>query len=69
MVVPGLGLGLAGSIAATRLITRFLYGVPPTDPVTFVSVCGGLALVAIAASAWPAWRAVHVDPVQALRGE
>jgi putative ABC transport system permease protein len=69
MVVPGLIAGLLASLGGTRLIARFLYGVPPTDAVTFVAVSVGLSLVALAASAWPAWRAARIDPVQALRGE
>ena len=69
MVVPGLVVGLLASAAVTRLMTRFLYQVEPTDPLTFAGVSGGLALVALAASVWPAWRAARIDPVQALRGE
>ena len=69
MVVPGLIAGVAASLAGTRLIAGFLYGVPPTDPVTFAAVGTGLLLVALAASAWPAWRAARIDPVRALRGE
>ena len=69
MVVPGLGVGLLASLAGTKLITRFLYGVPPTDPVTFVAVITGLLLVAFVASVWPASRAARIDPVQALRAE
>jgi putative ABC transport system permease protein len=69
MVVPGLAVGLLASLAGTRLIAQFLYGVPPTDPVAFVAVCAGVSLVAFAASIWPAWRAAGVDPVQALRHE
>jgi hypothetical protein len=69
MVVPGLAIGLVASAAGTRLMERFLYGVQPTDPMTFIGVSGGLAVVAVAASVWPALRAARVDPVQALRGE
>jgi ABC-type antimicrobial peptide transport system permease subunit len=69
MVGPGIVIGLAAALAATRLVEDFLYGVPRTDPATFAAVSAGLALVAFAASAWPAWRASRVDPVRALRGE
>jgi putative ABC transport system permease protein len=69
MVVPGLGVGLVGALAGSKLIAQFLYEVPPTDPVTYVGVLGGLALTALVASAWPAWRAARVDPSQTLRGE
>ena len=69
MVIPGLGLGLAGALAGTRLIERFLYGVPPNDPVAIAAATMCLAMAALAASALPAWRAARVNPVQALRGE
>ena len=69
MVIPGLVLGLIASLASTRLIEHLLFEVPATDPATFGTVSGCLAVVALAASAWPAWRATRIDPVQALRGE
>jgi putative ABC transport system permease protein len=69
MVVPGLAAGLLVSLTGTKLIAQFLYGVPPTDPVTFAGVSVVLLVVAFAASAWPAWRAAHIEPMQALRGE
>jgi putative ABC transport system permease protein len=69
MLVPGLVLGLLGSLVAVRYIEHLLYDVPPTDPTTFVAVTATLAVVALAASAWPAWRASRIDPIQALRGE
>jgi ABC-type antimicrobial peptide transport system permease subunit len=46
-----------------------LHGVTPGDPWTFVAVGIGLSIVAIAASAIPAWRATRVDPVLALKAE
>jgi ABC-type antimicrobial peptide transport system permease subunit len=69
MVVPGLAVGLAASAAGARLVEGFLYDVPPTDPATYAGVSVCLAVVAFAASAWPALRAARVDPVLALRGE
>jgi putative ABC transport system permease protein len=72
------GLGLAGiGIAAgvvvalfvSRLLAGLLHGVTPADPLTFVSVAIGLAAVAFAASLAPAWRAMRVDPVVALKSE
>jgi putative ABC transport system permease protein len=69
MVMPGLGLGLAGALAGTRLIEGLLYDVPPNDPVAIAAATMCLAMVALAASALPAWRAARVNPVQALRGE
>ena len=69
MVVPGLALGLAGALAGTRLIDGLLYDVPPNDPVAIAAATMSLAIVALAASALPAWRAARVNPVKALRGE
>jgi ABC-type antimicrobial peptide transport system permease subunit len=65
----GIAIGLLAALAATRLMSRFLYGVQPTDPLTFVAV--SLLLLAIAAAAaWlPAHRATRVDPAIALRYE
>jgi len=65
----GLVLGLAGSLAFSRLITAQLWGVTPTDPATYLAVSVLLAIVALAACAVPLWRAVRVDPTIALRYE
>ncbi len=69
LVVAGLVLGLAGALALTRVIAGLLYGVQPTDPVTFVAVSVLLAAVALAATWLPAHRAMQVDPAVALRYE
>jgi putative ABC transport system permease protein len=65
----GIGLGLIGAFAGTRLIASFLYGVTATDPVTLVSVCALFVLVTLVASFVPARRAARVDPAAALRAE
>lgn len=65
----GIALGLLGSYALTGLMTGLLYGVSPTDPLTFGAVSAGLAVVAAAASYLPARRASKVDPCDALRAE
>jgi len=69
LVLLGVGLGLAVSFAATRIIANQLFDVAPTDPVTFVGVPLLLLIVALAACFAPARRATKVDPLVALRCE
>jgi putative ABC transport system permease protein len=63
----GIALGLLGAVALTRLLASQLYGVEPTDPLTFGVVAGLLLVVALGASFLPARRAAAVDPIKALR--
>ena len=56
---------MAAAASLTRLMRGLLHGVTPGDPLTFVSVGLALSLVAILASAVPAWRATRVNPVAA----
>jgi predicted permease len=63
----GLAIGLAAALAATRLLSSLLYGVRPTDAITFVVVSLALLTVALIASYLPARRATRVDPLTALR--
>jgi len=65
----GIVIGLAGAAAVTQLLTSMLFGVKPTDPLTYVAVVALLALVALTASYIPARRAMCVDPMVALRYE
>jgi len=65
----GVAIGLAASLALTRLMQGVLYGVTPTDPLTFGGVALALLAVAAFASWVPALRATRVDPLVALRSE
>jgi putative ABC transport system permease protein len=65
--LAGIGLGLVGAIAVTRVVSSVLVGVSATDPITFATVSALLLAVAIAASFVPARRASRVDPNVALR--
>jgi predicted permease len=65
----GLLIGLAGALAATRLLATLLYQVSPTDPPTFLLGATVLGVCALAAAALPAARAARLDPAVALRAE
>jgi putative ABC transport system permease protein len=65
----GLALGIGGALLLTRVLSRLLYGVTATDPVTFAVVTLLLGAVALAATYIPARRAATVDPMQALRAD
>jgi len=69
MVLPGLAIGVAASLAGARLIQDLLFEVPPTDPMTFLGVVSCLGVVAFIASTIPAWRASRIDPIRALKIE
>ena len=71
LTVVGMGLfiGLIGSAALTRFLSTLLFGVTPTDPLTFVSVACAITATALVAAYLPARRASKVDPMVALRHE
>lgn len=65
----GVGIGLAGALALTRLMQGVLFGVSAYDPLTFAAVAVGLVAVAAFASWIPALRATRIDPLEALRAD
>jgi putative ABC transport system permease protein len=69
LTLIGVGVGLLGAFAATRLLRTLLFEVSPTDPLTFLAVPLLLGAVALLASYLPARRAARVDPMIALRSE
>jgi len=69
LALLGSVIGIIGALALSRLMASQLYGVRPTDPMTFVTVAALLMIVSLAASYIPARRAMRVDPMTALRYE
>jgi ABC-type antimicrobial peptide transport system permease subunit len=67
LALVGLVAGLAISAMMTRLLSGMLYGIRPSDPVTFATVTALLLLVSLAASTVPAYRASRLDPMETLR--
>jgi len=69
MALAGTAIGVAGALALSRTVEDLLFGVKPTDPLTFAAVVAVLLCVATVACYVPAWRATRLDPTQALRAE
>jgi putative ABC transport system permease protein len=69
LTLAGAAFGLVGARALTRFMSSLLYGVQPSDPLTFFAVFGILFSVALLATYIPARRTTKVDPMVALRHE
>ena len=69
LILAGLGIGLIGALALTRLMAGFLYEVSSVDPFTWVCVSLLLTGLALLACYLPARRAARIDPMEALRYE
>jgi ABC-type antimicrobial peptide transport system permease subunit len=66
LTFSGLTLGIVGALALTRVLSRMLFEVSATDPLTFLGVTTFIMVVALAACALPAKRATTVDPIRVL---
>jgi ABC-type antimicrobial peptide transport system permease subunit len=69
LAISGAAVGLVGALIGSHLMAGLLYGVRPTDPLTFVGVTLLLTVVALAACYIPARRAMRINPLVALRYE
>lgn len=69
LVGLGLGLGLVVALAGNRVLSGLLYGIAPTDPITYALVCVTLVAITLMACFGPARRGARVDPAAAMRAE
>jgi putative ABC transport system permease protein len=68
-ILLGVGIGFAVALALGRVVSSLIYGVLPTDPLTFAAVALLLVAVGLVATAVPAYRATRVEPIRTLRDE
>ena len=69
LAAAGIAIGIPAALASGRFLVKFLYGLTPSDPVTFAASTGILLIAATLAAALPARRAARVDPALALRAD
>jgi putative ABC transport system permease protein len=69
LIAIGVAIGLAGSVAATRLLSAMLYGVSPLDRATWAATTGTLVVIGLLATVLPALRATRADPLLAIRAD
>jgi len=69
LAIAGVLIGAPCALAGTRLIAHVLFGVGPSDPIAFAFAAGTLLAIGVIAGYWPAHRAMHTDPILALRSE
>ena len=69
MTIVGIAGGILASIAVSGVVQSQLFGVSATAPLAYFGVASGLGLIALAATAFPAYRAASIDPVTSLRSE
>jgi putative ABC transport system permease protein len=68
-ILVGIAIGIAGALALSRVIASLIFGIRPSDPLTFTGVACLLIAVGILANLLPAYRATRVEPVRTLRDE
>jgi ABC-type antimicrobial peptide transport system permease subunit len=69
LILGGIVLGIAGTLALTRLMASLLHGVSPSDPITLALVAAVVAAAAMLATCVPCWRATRVNPTVCLKYE
>jgi ABC-type lipoprotein release transport system permease subunit len=68
-ILTGVAIGLTAALALSRLVASLVFGLSPTDPLTFTGVALLLVVVGIVANTLPAYRATRAEPVRTLREE